>query len=686
MVLAQAFHSLSEHPSISRSKSKLSFAFVHHANQFLITDGYANRSGISEVAGKQGSKTGLLNIIEIHRKYRVPLNIHISGTLLESLAWHCPEFLHELESLSKLSLLELIGSSYGQNMMKFFSHEHNLRQLNEHLLLYENLLKWEPHRIKVFWVPERLWDTKILAPVLGDRELRNGGYKYVILDDRLLYSDFGKPSPRSTYDKCPQWDPKNFVKYEIAQGCGLSVIPIAYNLRQNIPPRSSENLASVVSQLWWLLDTSLSSIQSDHIALYADDMEKAAGVGWDPNGPMQYENFVKWISTNRNHFTCVKVGEWASTHKPIEKRNVERGTYLELMNDFGAGESFERWYCDPRWTLPYSQYYEWTERRVMELSKSGADPSLMELAWKVLLAMSWQSAWHTPKNGAHGDPNSDGGPSPWIKAAASHVRIAAITAEAANWMRTKADNHSDRDEDDDAYGSVDAYIQDIDWDGNSELIVRNNSVFSVFSPLHGGRLVYHFDVRSLHGGRLVIGNPIDDWNLLEDLHGYMDRPPNHPGAFADVGYEHDRFEVTQIERSSLAKERAEIRISLQDVQKNSRAFGLTKKISLMQNEPIIRLDYSLPPQLTDFSTEIGLSPDYMQLLKCGRAEVVEFRPKTNIRGWSNKGVSVWAGYYNDTSSVFWDNPGQAMFGHGYMLRITSLDRFFSVSIGVELSS
>src|SRR5213596_1185764 len=88
MVLAQAFHSLPKHTSMSRSKSKLSFAFVHHANQFLITDGYANKSGIFEVAGRQGSKTGLFNLLEIHRKYRVPLNIHISGTLLESLAWH----------------------------------------------------------------------------------------------------------------------------------------------------------------------------------------------------------------------------------------------------------------------------------------------------------------------------------------------------------------------------------------------------------------------------------------------------------------------------------------------------------------------------------------------------------------------------------------------------------------------
>jgi hypothetical protein len=676
MVLRQAFHS-SEHPSMNRSKSKLSFAFVHHANQFLITNGYENRSGISDITGSEGSKTGMFKMLDIHRKYLIPLNIHISGTLLESLAWHCPEFLDKLKSLARLGLLELIGSSYGQNMMKFFSREHNLRQLNEHLLLYENLLGWNADRVKVFWVPERLWDTSILAPILSDRELRNGGYKYVILDDRLLYSSIGNPSPRRNYDKNQTWDPKNFLMYEIEGGSGLSVVPIANNLRQNIPPRCSENLTRVITQLMWLFDFSTSN-RMDYITIYADDMEKAAGIGWDPDGPVQYEEFVKWISTNKQQLDTVKIGEWASEHSAFDIKNIERGTYVELMNDFGAGESFDSWYYDPRWTNPYQRYYDWAETRVLKLSKLGADPDLIELAWKVLLATSWQTAWHTPKMGAHGDPNSDGGPSAWIKATASHSRTSAIIAEAARWMKIK----------DDACNIVDVDLQDIDQDGNPELIFKNNFLYSVFSPLKGGRLLYLFSVKGANGGHLLVGNPADDWNLLEDLHEYMDWPPNHPGAFADVGYEHDRFEIIMIEKSTSLhlRQEHEGRITLRNVQENSKAFGLRKSISLEQN--LLRVDYCLPPSLAGFSTEIGISPDYLQLLRYGQTGVIEFDPSPKLRSWSNKDPNVWVKHDNhESGSVFWDNPRQSRFGHGYTVRITSHhNQFFSIWIGVESGS
>lgn len=669
MVVAQAFHSLPDHNKMSRSKSKLSFAFVHHANQFLITDGYTNKSGISEVAGRHGSKTGLFNILEIHRKFRVPLNIHISGTLLESLAWHCPEFLHELESLAKLGLLELIGSSYGQNMMKFFSREHNMRQLNEHLLLYENLLGWDVHKIKVFWVPERLWDTNILASILSDPELLNGGYKHVILDDRLLYSDVGDPSPRRNYDKNQTWDPKNFLMYKIEQGSGLSVLPIANSLRQNIPPRCSEDFTRLMTQLMWLFDLSTSN-QLNYIAIYADDMEKAAGIGWDLNGPIQYEHFVKWISANKQQLETVRIGEWASEHPASDTRNIERGTYVELKNDFGAGESFDTWYYDPRWTDQYQRYYSWAENRVLELSKHGADPTLIELAWKVLLATSWQTAWHTPKKGAHGDPNSDGGPSAWIKATASHSRVAVIIAEAALWMKMK----------DSTRETINAELRDIDQDGNLELILKNNFIYSVFSPLKGGRLLYLFSVEGVKGGRLVVGNPADDWNLLEDLHGYMDWPPNHPGAFADVGYENDRFEVVKIEGQE-----DEPRITLQDVQENSKARDLQKIISLNQHK--IRIDYYLPPNLAELSTEIGISPDYLRLLRHAHTGLTESSIGPNGRRWSNEGITVWIKHTHGSGSVCWDNPRQPKFGHGYTVRITSdHNQRFSIWIGVELGS
>ena len=231
--------------------------------------------------------------------------------------------------------------------------------------------------------------------------------------------------------------------------------------------------------------------------------------------------------------------------------------HVELMNEFEASETYDNWYVIPA-IIPIDNNMPGLKADVQELTSYGADPALADLAWKVLLATSWQTAWHTPKTGAHGDSNSEDGPSPWIRATANHFRLATIMAEAAYWMK-----HKDR--------YAHAYHQDIDGDDNIELVIKNNALFAVFSPKTGGRLVYLFSIGG-SSGRLVVGNPIDDWNLLEGLHEYMDSPPNHPGAFSDVGYEHDNYDA-MIECS----EGSEISVRLRNTQKGQLGIWNRKK-------------------------------------------------------------------------------------------------------------
>jgi hypothetical protein len=636
--------------AITIQRESATLAIVHHANQLVITDGYDNRMGVSSIAGTSGSPTGLMRVLELHERYRIPINLHVSGTLLESLAWHCPEFISKLWSLSKSGLIELLGGSYGQNMMRFFSHEHNLKQLQEHLSLYQSLLNWDPADITTFWVTERLWETETLAPVLTDRHLQNGGYRQVLLDDRLLYADTDHPSPRQAYDYYRRWNPSNFRTYNIRNGNGLRLLPISIDLRQNIPPRTLESLQRIKVQMHWLLDVNR-HYDNGLIAIYAD--------GWDAKGPDQFETVLKWISENPS-IQAVKLGEWTASNEPREEKRIDPGAYRELVRDFEAGETYEEWYYDPRWT-PYREHYTWSENRVRELKLKGADPSLIHLAWKVLLASAWQTAWHTPQIGAHGEKDSDGGPSAWTKAIASHSRLAAIMAEAGYWMQHKDD-------------FCHAELQDIDHDGNDELVLRNTALFAVLSPKNGGRLVYLFAGQNAPG-RLVIGNPIDDWNLLEDLHQYMDVPPNHPGALSDVGYEHDTYSA-----EILIPEGETTRVRLRNTETNRSGFGIEKNLFLEQDNSAIRVDYTFPAGLTRLSTEIGFSPDYLQLLRKGPLSVRDYSPTESIRGWSNGFVTV--GARLDRSSAFWGKPRQERFGHGYLLRVTG-DREFTVWIGAE---
>jgi starch synthase len=635
-------------------------ALAHHANQYIITNGYQNREGLDELVGICGSHNGYLKILALHKTYRIPLNLHLSGTLLEALLWQRPDFFAALHELALEGLLELIGSSYGQNIMRFFTHEHNLKQLNEELRLYSDHLMIAPPDVRVFWSPERVWDTEKLAPVLTDPELLNHGYRHVLIDDRLLYPLEGGARSRHAYDRTQEWSFVNFAPYRILHGQGLMALPIANTLRQNIPPRDAACLQKVAELLQWL-STADPQAEGDLIAIYGDDFEKAAGVGmWDPSGPSDYAALLKWLSQSP-WVRAVKLSEWAAASRVAGVKRIDTGTFVEMSNHFGAGEGYEKWYFDPQWDV-YRAYYSRSEERVKVLSTLGADPPLIELAWKHLLASSWETAWHTSPLWFCANAAAHAEPSPWVRALASHSRHAAVIAEAAFWMRHK---------DDEAH----AYTFDIDNDGEEELILKNDKLFAVVSPQWGGRLVYLFSVDGRQG-KMVVGNPCDDWNWMEELNKYMEVPANHPGALTDLGYEHDRYDtVIEIAHGM------EVRAELIARETGGTARKTVKVLTLAFGSTEMAVTYQLSREGPPLTVECGLSPDYLHLLRYGCRFLSEFRRPT-VWGLGDNGVTVWL-RLEDGGSASFDEASIRNFGHGRAIQLKSSSDRFTVWIGAR---
>jgi starch synthase len=649
-------------PELPRVEPRpLPLALVHHANQYLITDGYDNRHGLRATVGTVESRSGLSWILELHRIHNVPANLHLSGTLLEAIAWHQPAFLTYLRELYESGLVEFVGSCYGQNIMRFFSYEHNVRQLNEELWLYQTHLGVEPSQVKVFWPPERVWDTARMAAVLEDPRLLNHGYQYVFLDDRLLLPVDGYLSPRRRYDRELRWDPQLFQMCRVEQSQGLVALPIAHNLRQCIPPTQQNHWEQLRKQLCWLSSLDPGSFPGDLLAVYGDDMEKAAGLGaWSKEGPAGFEALLDWIRETP-WIKPVKLSQWCPASRVADSRAIEVGTFVELANHFAAGEGYEKWYFDPQWDR-YRKYYDWAQSRVNELSLSGADPALIDLAEKHLMVSSWESAWHTPQEGPFGNPEAFGHPSPWIKAVGSHSRHAAVIAEAAYWMRHKDD-------------AAHAYLSDIDSDGEDELIVKNDRLFAVLSPRWGGRLVALFSIEGA-AGKMVIGNPSDDWNWMEELNRCMEVPPNHPGALTDQGFEHDIF------AAHVCCERGEtVRVELSNQQPHSDAMGLKKEITLTQGQSALQIDYTLPEKLRALTVEFALSPDYLSLLRYG-SKVMKACSQDGSRGWSALGTTVRV-KPERCKSYTWSTPYREDFGHKASLRLAAAGPQFRVWIELE---
>jgi hypothetical protein len=597
--------------------------------------------------------TGCAALLRLHEKYRTPVALHLSGTMVEAVAWHHPWFLDGVRRLRDVGLLSLIGGTYSENVLTAFDPEFNRRQLHELFWLYRRHLGCAPEQLEICWIPERVWDTERLAGILTDPNLPNGGYRYVLLDDRLLYPTDGAHggSDRADFDGADPASPPPadaLRPYCIEGGNGMQVVPMSTRLRYWIPPDDRRHWRSLSRAAE--LPTAPGD---DTVLVYADDMEKSAGVGpWHPSALRRYEEFLRWLAT-QPHLLPVDLPSWLrQRRREPGVRVVERGTFVELAQDWHAGEDYRGWDQDQAWR-PYHEHLARARRAVAVAERAGAEPGLTALAWKHLLASGYETGWHDTEQ--PGRP-----PAAWAKAVASHGRATGVLTSAARWFGSPA-------------RPLGAELVDIDDDGIQELVLRNEHLFAVLSPACGGRLVY-LACRGPDGGVLVIGNPADDWNRQEDLNRYMDIPGNHPGGLADVGGVHDHHEAT------IHTGEGVVQVELVNVQADSPLHGLRKRIIVDQAGAALLVGYELPASAPGITVETCLSPDYYRLLRHGSAELRREGGR-NWQGARSGGTGVWLALAADEDTT-WCGPAGPEPGHGALVRLHSGSHSFHVLIGV----
>ena len=641
-------------------------ALVHHANQFLITNGYQDRQGIDRIV------EGYAAVLRLHQQHGVVVNLHLSGTLIEAAAWHSPWFLDMVKELRAKGIIELVGGVYAETVMTLFSTDFNVAQLNELLFLYCEHLECPPEDIRVCWVPERVWDTETLSPALTSEQLMNGGYEAVLLDDRLLYptGDAHAASLRAAFDERGPFDHGSFdprgqpefpnagheadahTIYEISGSGGLMVVPISANVRHWIPPTHLEHWSALEATV----ETFAGGDADDGVLVYADDLERTAGVGgWEESVIDAYDAFLRWMS-ERDDVVGVPLSSVLGSAGSREVRSVEPGTFFELAHVWGAGDDYRRWSDGAAWA-PYRRYLEVVHADMKAAEEEGADKRLLELSRKHLFASTYETAWHDPAETGRA-------PAHWARAVASHARSSLVVTAAARWFARGGHG-------------VDVRMTDIDGDGEDELVMANENLFAVIAPRHGGRLVYLF-ARGADGGALLIGNPSDDWNVQEDLNCYMVVPPNHPGALADVGFEHDEYCL-----SSLDPCRGSHRAQMNNVQRGSALLGARKTVSVTEAGSVLSVCYRLPEGATDLSVETCLSPDYYRLLREGQRGLVPYDGPL-WRGFRVGDAAVWVALTPDERTA-WAEPAHPRAGHGMNVRLRAQATHFHVAIGCGLA-
>lgn len=623
----------------------LPLALVHHLNQYLITDGYADREGITSLVD------GYTALLHLHEKHRVPAHLHLSGTLIEATAWWRPDFLALVRRLRESRLVSLIGGTYSESVLTAFDEEFNRRQLALLFCLYEEHLRCPPEELDICWIPERVWHTD-LAGQLTSPELPNGGYRYVLLDDRLLYPAGTRyaGSDREQFDATDRSSPPPADAarpYRIAGGKGLHVLPISTRLRYWVPPADKEHWSSLSRM------ADMTTAPGDGVVLvYADDMEKTAGVGpWNAGNLQRYDAFLRWVTAQAN-VVPVSLRPWlGERRRPPAVRDIEPGTFVELALEWKAGEDYAGWSGDATWA-PYRKLLADSEAAVLAASQAGATGSLYDLAWKHLLASGYETGWRDTVR-------PDRPVAAWAKALASHARSSMVLADAAVWFSRRRTG-------------VRAELTDLDGDGEEELVLANDQLYAVLTPRHGGRLVY-LAGRTDTGGALVIGNPSDDWNWQESMNRYMDRPANHPGALCDAGAVDDRYIATVRVLGDAAV------AELMNVEDGSPVLGLRKRLVLTEESRALFVEYDHNTKPDPLLVSCCLSPDYYTLLQRGRSALQPY-DGPGWRGLRTGPVTVWLAVEESGATGWADRPRDDV-GHGVVLHLSSRSPTFRLVAG-----
>ena len=212
----------------------------------------------------------------------------------------------------------------------------------------------------------------------------------MLLDDRLNLPG-GRQYPgseRERFDRERPIENDAFCSWEIEGGNGLVMLPISRQLRYSIPPYDHESWQRMHDLLGWL------DREGDDraIAIYGDDLERAAGVGgWETAHSEHYERFLKWLADNPSIKS--ETDDWAKDHQPIGKREIEEGAFYELAQSWNAGENYRGWFEDPN-CQEHRNYLVKAEEDLIAAEQYGADKGLLELGWKHLLHCSYETAWH----------------------------------------------------------------------------------------------------------------------------------------------------------------------------------------------------------------------------------------------------------------------------------------------------
>ena len=130
-----------------------------------------NFDGVFEAAF-QDSYVPFLNVLQDFPE--LPIVLHFSGSLLDWLAKHHPEYIVRVREFIRRGQIELLGGPYYEPILAAIPHRDRIGQIQ---LYKQHLEELFDTKVRGMWVPERVWEQSFAG------EISEAGIEYTLLDD-----------------------------------------------------------------------------------------------------------------------------------------------------------------------------------------------------------------------------------------------------------------------------------------------------------------------------------------------------------------------------------------------------------------------------------------------------------------------------------------------------------------------
>jgi len=608
------------HGAISSAGSTITtkVAFVHHGNQH--TNPFVG--GVID----DGAGHGFYRTLQSHENYKLPVNIHMSGTLMAGLAWSVPSFLTRVKDDVSSGLIEIVGSVYGQHIMPYLDEALNIWALNEHKKMCQFFFGATPN---VSWVPERVWKNFIAD------DFNVSGYRAVILDGRWHHDRVGEPSP---WCSCGN--------YHLTHRISTSVTLYAFFIDERW---YGQYLPQINVDLDYKRHWAGINLAGDEkqICVLGDDWEKTAGVaGWPNVNPDRYDSMIRWLAGAKPWIQLVKFSDYLNWYS-----QPTSGVTFEITNqapDWGSWPdgNYDSWYNRFKDWVPYNTTKTAETMWKDVLSALGGQSSfntstptgrLRDLSMLILAANLYETGW-SYWNGTHWLLEG------WGKKIWSHLRYAMMPAKAANWVENLPTGPH-------------AYWDDVDDDGYKELVMCNEKVFMTFESI-GGRIVFV----ATSDGYVEVGNFMVQYGETEGDYNEGD----HVGALTDKYWEYNSqdywYRPYTVEIEETTSSHVQAKLTSDD--------GLiVKRVKLENGSYGFRATYNLTYGERLYVMSGGLSPSVKNLLYYGQPALEQVGGSSQgYMGWRNVNTNTYAGLAWQSPNVEFSWPYPLMVAKNFEMK------------------